>query len=479
MKKYIKSTRSNLVYTIERQEYSETFRTPENYFKHATRAAWYSVNASFNVFVYYKGIYYMAERTDNHGVITTLEFIEISAEQAAAIEAKNAEEHMTKAEAYERDTANAAIEYDAESATEYAKQGEFSATVAESYASRAAEYAAEAGTTEAASAADAAAEYAAFARSYADSATETAEQAAAEAAQRAAWLEANPEQAAYIEAEATAHNWSAKETAENVEYWATIHKANRAALALLDAYAEAIGEHPHEDDDETHAAYKVARDEIIDTSARATEYDRATVDAMVEAIADRATQDADEDRYTRAEQDAAQDWSGEGWYSLGYSDGATDTNPHYWEGRDELASEYAEMYRTATAAHLPTCEYYGDGEEPADLEAGQYQRHELEAFLGEYVDAYDVDAIEAEATTYVYSEDKRYWRKFIDLAAIAERHERRPDFSRLELDAAAQLMDDDIREELHASMAPCSPAEFLAAYEAAHFVKFGTPFQYA
>ena len=33
-------------------------------------------------------------------------------------------------------------------------------------------------------------------------------------------------------------------------------------------------------------------------------------DIEAEAIADRATQDPDEDRYTRAEQDAAQDWTG-------------------------------------------------------------------------------------------------------------------------------------------------------------------------
>lgn len=291
MKKYIKSTRSNLVYEIERQSFTEKFRTPEDYFTHATRSVWYSTTG-FNMFVQYKGAFYMIDRTDAHGYITSLEFVEISAEQAAAIAAERTAELMSEAEAYERNTVNAAIEYDAESATEYAKQAEFNATVAESYARRAAEYAAEAGTSAAASAADTAAEYAAFTRSHADRATETAEQAAAEAAQRAAWMKANPEQAAYIENEAAAHQWSAEETASAIEYRAAIRKANRAALALLDAYAEAIGEHPAEDDPETHAAYKVARDEFTGTSQRASEYDRETIALMVEAIT-RAARPAD------------------------------------------------------------------------------------------------------------------------------------------------------------------------------------------
>ena len=32
------------------------------------------------------------------------------------------------------------------------------------------------------------------------------------------------------------------------------------------------------------------------------------------------------------------------------------------------------------------------------------------------------------------------------------------------LDAYAQLMDDELREALHSRLAPCSPAEFLAAW---------------
>lgn len=43
----------------------------------------------------------------------------------------------------------------------------------------------------------------------------------------------------------------------------------------------------------------------------------------------------------------------------------------------------------------------------------------------------------------------------------------------LEYDAAVQLMDDDLREELCAQLAPCTEQEFFTAYEAAHAEKFG------
>lgn len=172
---------------------------------------------------------------------------------------------------------------------------------------------------------------------------------------------------AYIEHEATAHQWSAEETAENVEYWANIRKANAAALALLDAYAEAIGEYPEEDDPETQAAYKVARDELTGNSTRADEHDREAVELMTEAIA-RSARRPDLSKYK--------------------------------------GLEYLEFDEDA---------------EPAPT----YQRHELEAFLGEYVDAYDVDAIEAEATEHDPKTVRAVWtlEAVRDLAAIAERHE--------------------------------------------------------
>ena len=43
-------------------------------------------------------------------------------------------------------------------------------------------------------------------------------------------------------------------------------------------------------------------------------------------------------------------------------------------------------------------------------------------------------------------------------------------------DAAVQLMDDDIREELHNELSPCTDEEFLTAYMERHEEKYGVPF---
>lgn len=42
--------------------------------------------------------------------------------------------------------------------------------------------------------------------------------------------------------------------------------------------------------------------------------------------------------------------------------------------------------------------------------------------------------------------------------------------------AAVALMDDEIREAVHADLAPCTEQEFLAEYMARHEQKFGVPF---
>lgn len=173
-------------------------------------------------------------------------------------------------------------------------------------------------------------------------------------------------------AHAAAHEWSAEETHANIEHANQIKDANRAALALLDAYADAIGEHPTEDDPETRAAYRVARDEITGTSARATDHDRAIVADMVEDIAARAT----------------------------------------FEARRSSAEDIRAKFDS------PWLEWKEDDTENAE-QAKPYQRAELEAFLGEYVSDYDVDAIEAEAT------EAGHWtpEAVRDLMSICERHE--------------------------------------------------------
>jgi len=43
----------------------------------------------------------------------------------------------------------------------------------------------------------------------------------------------------------------------------------------------------------------------------------------------------------------------------------------------------------------------------------------------------------------------------------------------LDFESAVMHMDDDIREELHREMAPCTEQEFFSAYEKAHIEKYG------
>lgn len=40
-------------------------------------------------------------------------------------------------------------------------------------------------------------------------------------------------------------------------------------------------------------------------------------------------------------------------------------------------------------------------------------------------------------------------------------------------EAAVELMDDEIREELHCELSPCSEQKFFTAYEKAHEKKYG------
>jgi hypothetical protein len=43
----------------------------------------------------------------------------------------------------------------------------------------------------------------------------------------------------------------------------------------------------------------------------------------------------------------------------------------------------------------------------------------------------------------------------------------------LDFTAAVNLMDNEIREELHNQLAPCEDQEFFTAYENAHLEKYG------
>ena len=64
-------------------------------------------------------------------------------------------------------------------------------------------------------------------------------------------------------------------------------------------------------------------------------------------------------------------------------------------------------------------------------------------------------ALEQQASQYVQDEDGRT----VDYAA------------------AVELMDDDLREQLHREMAPCTNQEFYDAYVKAHAAKYGEKFQ--
>lgn len=46
----------------------------------------------------------------------------------------------------------------------------------------------------------------------------------------------------------------------------------------------------------------------------------------------------------------------------------------------------------------------------------------------------------------------------------------------VDFDAAVELMDEEIREQLHAEMAPCGEQEFLDAYIEAHAKKYNEEF---
>lgn len=53
------------------------------------------------------------------------------------------------------------------------------------------------------------------------------------------------------------------------------------------------------------------------------------------------------------------------------------------------------------------------------MEIWRYHRYDLEALLGDFVDDYDVDAIEDEVTWMDYATMNRYWRD-IDEAEIVD-----------------------------------------------------------
>lgn len=105
-------------------------------------------------------------------------------------------------------------------------------------------------------------------------------------------------------------------------------------------------------------------------------------------------------------------WYGEGWYSVKWSDGGQDfTNdgPVWVETYYQLADMAAAADECSTEYHLPYVVYHGSFGKPVDMDTLQpYQRHELEAYLGDYEGEYDLDMIELYATE-CDDRGRRYW----------------------------------------------------------------------
>lgn len=65
-----------------------------------------------------------------------------------------------------------------------------------------------------------------------------------------------------------------------------------------------------------------------------------------------------------------------------------------------------------------------------------------------------------------------------ELEKLASQYVEDEDGHLIGYDAAVEMMDDDLREELHREMAPCSNQEFYDAYVKAHAAKYnGEKFQ--
>jgi hypothetical protein len=46
----------------------------------------------------------------------------------------------------------------------------------------------------------------------------------------------------------------------------------------------------------------------------------------------------------------------------------------------------------------------------------------------------------------------------------------------VDFDSAVELMDADLREQIHANLSPCGEQDFVDAYCAAHLARFGVDF---
>lgn len=207
------------------------------------------------------------------------------------------------------------------------------------------------------------------------------------------------------------------------------HLADAAARALLAEYANAIGEHPTDDDPETRAAYRIAFHDIAHQIG-STASDREIVASMVEAIAQAVRNDMPTGpegyhaELVRKADAAAVRFCAAYTATTGIVPFFEDAAAVCRVARADVAHEYGVTAsdRETVAAMI---------EELADADRHQqtaeprptYQRAELLAYLGE-PDDYDVTAIEHEATAYDPATGRTVWAVDADeLAIIAERHQ--------------------------------------------------------
>ena len=97
--------------------------------------------------------------------------------------------------------------------------------------------------------------------------------------------------------------------------------------------------------------------------------------------------------------------------------------------------------------------------------------------LPEYIDLWTNEALDELVVESAEIERlSREWGKPIEeLMKQVEETEDTPDYY---FDAAVSLMDDELREQIHADLAPCTNAEFLHEYERRHLEKYGEEFEF-
>jgi len=104
---------------------------------------------------------------------------------------------------------------------------------------------------------------------------------------------------------------------------------------------------------------------------------------------------------------------------------------------------------------------------------------EVAPALGEFVDDFDVEAIAREAFEYVGGAFVQ--REDVDFWEVAKAHDvsgmvLNDNGNWVNFEAAVNYMNDDLREEIHAELAPCKDQAFFDAYCERHEKKFGEVF---